>query len=60
MSLPVPFQLENKNKNKKQIFEEFHISSMKRQRIKVIKVGTFENINQTKLKWFTSMRATEY
>ena len=33
---------------------------MKRQRIKVIKVGTFENINQTKLKWFTSMRATEY
>ena len=58
MLLPVPFQL--KNKNKKHIFEDFHTSLMKRQRIKVIKVVTCENINQAKLKWFTSMRGTKY
>ena len=58
MLLPVPFQF--KNKNKKQIFEDFHTSLMKRQRIKVIKVATCANINQAKLKWFTSMRGTKY
>ena len=60
MLLPVPFQLKNKNKNKKHIFEDFHTSLMKGQRIKVIKVVTCENINQAKLKWFTSMRGTKY
>lgn len=58
MLLPVPFQF--KNKSKKQIFEDFHTSLMKRQRIKVIKVATCANINQAKLKWFTSMRGTKY
>ena len=49
--LPVPFQL--RKKSKKQFFEVFQTSLIKRQRIKV---EPFENTNQVVLKWFKSMR----
>ena len=49
--LPVPFQL--RKKSKKQFFEAFQTSLIKRQRIKV---EPFENTNQVVLKWFKSMR----
>ena len=40
-------------KNKEKIFEVFQNSSLKRQRVKT---GTYENVNEALLKWFTSMR----
>ena len=40
-------------KNKEKIFEAFQNSSLKQQRAKT---GTYEELNEAFLKWFTSMR----